>query len=153
MTVAELIKTKTLVSETKVVPVELPPLKEQTPAQQVARVLDQIVQEFGYGYVYQKVWSIESSGVGCFYQKNGSPSCIVGQILHKMGFNVAQLKGNVNHMSWRGFAYENTPYYGEIPAAMKDRKVFDALQRLQQRQDEGMTWGEAVHIFKGEVGV
>lgn len=129
----------------------------QQDLQKVTQVLDDLVAEFGYDYVYPHA-RLEETGIGkCMYVENKDPenfdliegveiedlkpSCIIGHLAVRLGVDMEELR-RVNE---EGFS--ELCCYIYIPHCDPFRQE---LAQLQARQDKGMCWGEAVHLFKKE---
>lgn len=126
----------------------------------IVSVLDQIVAEFGYDYVYPHA-RFEETGVGgrCMYVENKDaenfdciygmemeqlkPSCIIGQLATRLGIPMEEL------IAVNDEGYTEMARFITIPHT---HWFYGELDNLQQRQDKGMSWGQAVDMFKRETG-
>lgn len=100
-----------------------------------------VVTEFGDDYVYGG--DID----GCVYVLDGQPSCIVGQVLHRVGVPITTLE-----------TFDTASFEGEsAPVSELQRKdlltaasialdsdAFEVLRVAQKYQDNGHTWGTAL---------
>ena len=91
------------------------------------------VRERGDRYVYPEDWR-DSRNLCQYALEDGSPACIVGQVLHQIGANVAALHGE--DCGPRAAA--------EIVGVSMDRNAATLLVMAQEYQDEDTPWGEAV---------
>lgn len=110
-------------------------------------LLREVLEEFGDEYV--DPGSAEDSGTGCDYtryveEEDGETGeyvcgCIVGQVLHKKGASIDQLRrlwGSISLLE------DDVLEYTEIKLTVGARLVLRAAQRAQ---DKGETWGDAVN--------
>lgn len=105
----------------------------------------EVVADFGEDYLYpedhkrvQWVDEPESPGnpLSCVYVHNGAPSCIVGQILHRHGVSVDDLAAEE-------FDSADPVSYRLARATVEAR---DFLNEVQNRQDNGKTWGQSLEL-------
>ncbi|QOP64286.1 hypothetical protein QDW16_gp18 [Microbacterium phage Quenya] len=128
--------------------------------------LDQVVQERGPDYVYQK-----EAGGDCFYSTpDGQPDCVVGAVLAKIAPEVfeslALLEAEVDDGNGglcrapaggiikfvRGYGDdEDARYAPHHLMEAESRDLAQALLALQTSQDVGETWGEARREFIGRL--
>lgn len=95
-------------------------------------LLDRAVAEMG-----------EDHTAGDQYFKDGQPHCIVGHVLAYKGLDI-------NSSEYGGeFPYEGVAVHG-IRTLHCDEKSIDLLTRVQNLQDEGWYWGNAVKDAKIE---
>ena len=127
---------------------------------QAYQLAEQAVKERGESFIYRPAQRQISAGMytgNCAYFHDDGPGCIVGYMMHLMGFNLKQLRacaidpGAVNGSS-----------IGTVHAMVGAHLTPEALSFLavlQARQDDGWPWGEAFrnaveHVsgeFKGVV--
>lgn len=90
-----------------------------------------------------EIVDVGGNGRNCFYSKgdcsDGSKGCIIGQALVKLGFDVARLDDNPPNVEgllagWRDYA--------EIENDTSELQCW--LAEVQESQDLGETWGQAV---------
>lgn len=101
-----------------------------------------IVEEKGGDYVYN------TEGHGCVYAANGSPSCLVGHVIHALdpaAFSLveeweAESKGSETALSLRK--------RGWLPKDFWTNDAEKVMQAMQDSQDEGNNWGLA--LYDGE---
>lgn len=105
-----------------------------------------LVQEKGYGYVYQRP-QIEAALGGMipgacmnWHIQEDVPGCVVGHILFRFGVHKMELQGQ-NSAPAEDFA---THYASDHVAFF--------LRALQERQDRGVSWGEALLQTLNDVG-
>lgn len=105
-------------------------------------LLEQVVEEFGYDYVDP---GSQTEGAGCDYTRYDENKedyvcgCIVGQVLHKFGVEVEDLRklwGSI------GLLEDEVKSLFDIELTVGARLVLRAAQRVQ---DKGNTWGDALH--------
>jgi len=162
---------------TEVIP-EIGKIEVLKPEEEIARLLDQLVREKGYDYVYPHSsdgdnqigdckyveakddsisligWSVEEERVLTAEEvKNQiAPSCILGHLLYKVGYPIENfvLSGD-NESGWGEIAINLS---GDFAALLTgNEKIDTALTNLQRAQDTGTAWGPAVDKFKEEVGL
>ncbi|AER47959.1 hypothetical protein SEA_JUICYJAY_115 [Mycobacterium phage JuicyJay] len=75
----------------------------------------------------------------CEYVRGGSPSCLVGHGLWRLGLIDAEFE--TNRLNVEVFDH----LWAELGLEMDEEEV-DWVQMVQERQDAGRTWGEAVGI-------
>lgn len=91
-----------------------------------------IVAEFGLGYKYELV-----NGMCVYFNEDDAPSCLVGQILARMGVEadtIHKLECNTSNI---GALFDHGHLVADGPT-----RAF--LSRLQSAQDDGSTWGDAL---------
>lgn len=103
-------------------------------------LLERAVAEKGADYVYER----DEVGRCAYFNQDGSPSCLVGHILHYKGVTIDDLKDS---RAWR----EDGMNANASVAALIDSGVLDApysaatlLRNAQINQDSGFEWGRAV---------
>lgn len=153
---------------------ELPPLVEETPVQEICRILDQLVKEKGSDYVYPFSSDSDNLDGDCRYvdyvAKDGGeivsawlpddvemqkavettydmePSCIVGHLVHRAGVPLEHLLGaNTDSIENLWESYNFMPQRWN---GSENEKIRAALSKLQSAQDVGTSWGDAVARFK-----
>lgn len=91
------------------------------------------------------------------YERDGQPSCIVGHVLIGLGVDPAVfLKDYVNPTADEVSTVNATKFehcHDILPIAAENNAVLKALIAAQRRQDQGMTWGEALVAAKYALGV
>jgi hypothetical protein len=110
----------------------------------------EIVAEFGEDYVYPEDHKKHEYGdddnqggnMLCVYVHNDQPSCIVGQILHKHGVSIEELKEH----EFRG---ASTASWATTEAEEKARFF---LSEVQSQQDRGYPWGSSLTFALDQVG-
>lgn len=111
-------------------------IKDLTP-DIVTPIIRELVEEFGADYIYKEdqLGTIERQ---CSYQENGSPSCIVGHVLHRAGV--------AYNPRW-----ENNAARAVLGNDGASWEVGRSLQVAQAHQDTGHTWGEALRAYEEEL--
>lgn len=120
----------------------LPPLTLERAKELAAEV----VADMGAEYVYVNPSGIGADGYGapdhgdfdpdCYYVHADQPGCIVGHILHKHGVPLRELGA---------FELEGaSSVVAGLFNVSKLSPVAEYLSKLQVRQDEGATWGQAL---------
>ena len=112
-----------------------------TPAR-TKRELEKIVRKFGYDHVYNHVYKDRRQTYGgstycVYFDQDGGPSCIVGQLFARAGIEPFRYTSSDNH---------------EVVNALDSLRLVDfrhdetrkLLHELQRCQDSGATWGSAV---------
>ena len=105
-------------------------------------VLDELVKEFGEDYVYPG-----SASKSCYYTQNGEPSCLVGQVLFRLGASIEMLDlydsyGSVSELVQ--YDTDADSAFGATDVEYADFAVIELLQYAQEFQDGGYAWSEAV---------
>lgn len=107
-------------------------------------VLDALLKEFGEDYVYPG-----SKDKACYYVANGQPSCLVGQVLYRLGVPIETLEeydevGSVFELSNSEYSLDGKTALERGGVSVGDDRVLNILDSAQGWQDQGKTWGEAV---------
>lgn len=104
--------------------------------------MEAVVAKFGEGYRYPGV-----EEASCKYVKGGEPSCLVGQVLARIGVDVEDLIELDELVDQRiGRIIDSGVLGAEVPKSVKY-----GLMTAQEKQDQGYTWGEALFAYKGVV--
>jgi hypothetical protein len=97
--------------------------------------LEKAIGEKSPDYVYKRVTEMteeeEENGQSCLYFEQGQPSCIVGHVLSYMGINSAPEGSGAGHALTQLGVHA-------------DPKTKALLEDVQERQDDGVPWGEAL---------
>lgn len=115
---------------------------------QAIELLERAVEENGPDYVYD-------SGPGCDYVRTDwdandnpiyAPSCIVGHAFYYLGVPIEQIVV-LDHQAHGGIAHvaHNLP---ELLGVELTREAEDVFATAQDKQDNGIPWGEAVESAK-----
>lgn len=118
--------------------------------EQVVDLLREVVAEKGEGYVYPHVPN-PTGVVGCRYEYEGAPSCLVGHVLHRAGWSVEALKS----LDWSGISAQDL-WHQSLPegVGVVTMAAAEVLERAQIHQDDGDSWGfaarEAIKVANGE---
>ncbi|SHQ57572.1 Uncharacterised protein [Mycobacteroides abscessus subsp. abscessus] len=86
------------------------------------------------GYVYQGI-----DNVGCVYVHDGKPSCLVGH-----GLWAAKLIDSTFEQHTRSFNVEAIELLAVQMGWEFDAREICWLQVVQEKQDDGVAWGDAV---------
>lgn len=81
----------------------------------------------------------------CTYVRNGEPDCIVGRVLHRLGWTVEELE------SYDGDGLGTTITHlmdHEVLEVEVEPAVYRFLDRLQSEQDCKTPWGKALEFAK-----
>lgn len=113
---------------------------------EVLQVAQEIVDEFGPDYVYVK----PSSGL-CQYVHEGQPSCLVGQILVRLGAQVdvlsvpenASIQDNGHGLGVEDLLEKLSPTWGTLGFTLTENAI-KVLVEIQNAQDTDNTWGRAL---------
>lgn len=109
----------------------------------VMTYLTEAVNERGEDYVnfpQDTEW-----GTSCVYkEEDGSPSCAVGYVLHRAGFDLGQLSADENVMGFREL-YQTFRGAGKL---FMHTKTQDMLGTFQTMQDNEMPWGTTLAHVK-----
>lgn len=82
---------------------------------------------------------LSSTGPSCVYVRNGEPDCLIGRAAHLAGMSIDELSAFDREVEDSGAEYVFEPYgFTTIELAW--------LKRVQQLQDKGFMWGEAVRM-------
>lgn len=102
--------------------------------------LEKAIGEKGADYVYEvnglnaKVEADRGNSLQCLYFDKGQPSCIVGHVLDYMGIGANE-------------AIENEPARNALDGLIEtDEKTITLLDKVQEHQDKGVPWGEALRL-------
>lgn len=101
---------------------------------EVLDLLTEVVAEAGPDFVYK------SPGQYCRYEYKGQPSCLVGRVLNRLGVPVEALAGLDED-----YPAVNDVDFVSLGLSLPDDAVI-ALQAVQEWQDEGNKWGDALPI-------
>jgi hypothetical protein len=107
-------------------------------ARRALELLTDVVDVFGPDTVYEKMVApgAPDNGLGCRYEWQGSPSCLVGQALFRAGVPTEKLvEFDLRDLPARSISSRGV---GVTPEAAQ---VFQAAQTVQ---DADGTWGEAL---------
>ena len=131
---------------------------EEITARRALELLTDVVDTYGEETRYTRVELHSGYGepipkdcllveMGCRYFYNGAPSCLVGHVLHRAGWSVNALR----NLDDGGIAAQDL-WYADLPqgATGLTQGAALALEKAQELQDVGDTWGEAL---KGAVQV
>jgi hypothetical protein len=126
-----------------------PPLSEKAELDILAvlRALKAVVAEAGDDFVYQR-----GPTGKCYYVVNDQPSCLAAKVLHRLGIPVDLLR------TWEGQSVNlmNLNCFNK-PTIDFSNESLDVLQRAQELQDQGRTWGDcrdrALYVAYHEYGV
>lgn len=99
-----------------------------------------IVAETGEDHVYERIDDGNDPHRSCWYVHDGQPSCLIGRALHRIGVPLDLLARNEGTSALSlmedigGFSYTV-------------RLAADLAQDVQDGQDKGNTWGDALRVF------
>lgn len=112
-------------------------MKIKTTDEQLISAIEAVAAEDPY-----RVYQQDDEG-RCFYLRDGAPSCLIGQALHRLGVSLSTLA--------REDAIQNSAenVIFKTLSGVSDRALSFA-SRVQTRQDLGHTWADAVSIAKEE---
>jgi hypothetical protein len=104
-------------------------------------LLREVIAEKGEDYVYPKL-EPEAAGdrgavMECFYVRDDAPSCIVGHVLHRAGVSLDDLRAVEG---WTPGDVEQAPPF----TLWADEMALELLYEVQNEQDAGRSWGEAL---------
>lgn len=97
--------------------------------------LVEIVKEKGVDYVYPRLSPRGPGRVTCHYIRDGATSCLIGCLLHKNGVPLETLSAH------EGMGVGLICDVGVFNASTE---VVSLLVDVQNSQDNGYTWGEAL---------
>lgn len=105
---------------------------------QVRQALAEAVAEKGDDYVYTNPEgeSAKGSAASCYYVHGDVPGCLVGNALHRLGVPLWALEAR----ELRG-AYSVAK---EVIDVTDDRGTYTMLGSVQDAQDNGAMWGDAL---------
>lgn len=121
---------------------DMPPLREESPREEVIRHLEQIVHEAGPDFVYKP-----HNGTRCQYVHRdacGNPSggCLIGRLLLKVSPEVTSQLEFHNSAAVRAIP-------GLFPQRWRDDQLLMAhLQSAQEQQDLKVPWGTVLDNLK-----
>lgn len=99
-------------------------------------LLRQAVADRGEDFVYEKPEGAEQ----CMYVHEDGPGCIVGYVLHAAGVPLEALNEHENTYASKMVRY----LLDEEIIDSADEWAMDLLNTVQDRQDNGVSWGLAV---------
>ena len=109
-------------------------------------LLQEVIAEFGEDYVYPQ-FEPEAAGdrgavMECFYVRDDAPSCIVGHVLYRAGVTLDELRAVEG---WTPVD-QQAPQFG----IWADILACGLLADVQDEQDSGRSWGEALAEALGD---
>lgn len=116
--------------------------------------LEKAVGEKGRDYIYEIdgvdaiTYRNQSHGIAmpCHYWHKGAPSCIVGHVLDYMGYEPEQIVG-LHHVNC---IEGNTAAHAlGLLGIDADPETQALLHKVQELQDRGVPWGEALDRVRG----
>lgn len=113
--------------------------------QQITEALEKVVKG-NEDYIYD---SGRPKGDGCFYgTTEGEPSCIVGHVIHALSPEAFEKIINAEVLD--SFVVRGAIRYadGEFNISTEAR---DALEKAQEAQDGGATWGTAYERYAAKM--
>lgn len=114
----------------------------------VSRTLAEIVADNGEDYVYPRAAIGDAFGSCVYAEDLEHPSCIVGHLIYRIDpdtFQQIAESDSANHEGVSGIVSEYGDYnFGTVD---EDVSLLDALTNLQDQQDTGSTWGNALWSF------
>ncbi len=111
--------------------------------EQVLAVANEVVAEFGPDYVYKRPPT--DDGSYCRYVWEDEPSCLVGQIMHRLGVHLAWMAEREGDSA----SYLVDAAFGE--EVEPDVRTF--LNSIQLSQDLRVPWGVAVARAEQQIGL
>lgn len=105
--------------------------------------LEAAVEEKGADYVYPESEKVD--GACQYLNEDGSPSCIVGNALMRLGVTRLPRHGTGSPSAYSLLVGTG---YGPEPVALADERTARLFGRAQNEQDVGTPWGEAVRLAK-----
>lgn len=97
-------------------------------------LLEKAIADKGADFVYSPEGTSANSANGCVYFKGGAPSCIVGHVISYMGLEYdASIEGTM-----ASTALENLGVELDVQTRL-------LLNKVQDAQDIGTPWGEALN--------
>lgn len=109
-------------------------------------LLTEAVAEKGAEYVYTNPEGVpggSDSLANCYYVHGSQPGCIVGHVLHKAGVPLETLTEHETRPA--GFVLRSLEDFD------LDHNTLRLLDDVQERQDRGVPWGEAVQQALAEL--
>jgi len=122
-------------------------------AAEILAILESVVAERPEGFKYEDAYpkiQMENWAVGqpttptCLYFHEGKPACLVGQVLHRIGFGpdaVIEGKGIIE-------LCRRMPAIREVLS----QQAIEMLGRAQSAQDNERTWQEALDVARLSLG-
>lgn len=120
---------------------------------QVLQGLQELVDEKGEGFVYEKRERVEGlAPKRCVYVHQGEPDCLVGQFLAKAGIPLDRLEAaDVDNYNQGTAASELVDKLKAEGLLKVSDRALRALSFAQSEQDSGETWGEALREAKRQL--
>lgn len=107
-------------------------------------LLEEAVRSRGKDYIYprdQRGWSDPTHSACVYSLTDGTPACIVGEVMHRLSPDLLPDNGWVINAGDLVHNYEGN----DLLDGDELDEVATLLTRIQERQDDGWTWGNAVH--------
>lgn len=108
---------------------------------EVVEAIEAAVQAAGPDFTYRSLPGPDDTAK-CWYVYGGQPSCLVGQVLHRLGVSVEMLS-TLEDRSVRA-AVRVLADHGVLTLSSE---TIIALRVAQAKQDGGSSWGEALRAF------
>ncbi len=106
----------------------------------VLDLMCQIVAEFGVDHVYTRINLGGFAGCYNWDTVNNCPSCLIGHVMHRLGADAEFLAANTGEQ-----ATSLLIKFTQRSGLTLEYGVIDVLGAAQVVQDEGGTWGVALH--------
>jgi hypothetical protein len=108
--------------------------------------LETLVSEFGEDYINRMV-PVPNDAPSCVYRdpEDGTPSCGVGHVLARAGFDLSTLTDRENIRSFRSL-YEELWEDGKLAMHTETKAL---LSLFQGKQDNEHTWSHALNVALG----
>ncbi len=97
------------------------------------------------------VYQLQSTTGECKYTQGGSPDCLIGQILFRLGYSIEDLERfDICYLGTdHGTDIASLINYGFVSA---DDSAREYMSILQANQDLGVTWGDALKRAESSLG-
>lgn len=120
---------------------------EKLTLDKVLPLAEAVVAEKGADFVYEPPTSDIYDEAKCVYVYNGAPSCIVGQILHRLGTPVEKMA------DWDDGGGYSAHALGDTGLVSMDLDTRSFLESIQHDQDKQVPYGEALTKAKKMMGL
>lgn len=120
---------------------------------QAIELLEQAIEDKGPSFVYKQMSKTlpgQGPSHGCWYEKNGAPSCGVGAALHKAGVQLSVLQAMDNDAGDTGIDAV-APILEDLGKVTLDPDALAVFAKFQSLQDDEIPWGEALTKAKKEI--
>ena len=117
--------------------------KVQVSYEQAVLALKKAVAELGEDYVYKRIRRANGVAYCVYFNKDSSPSCLVGHVLAEAGLEPLEFESNENGTAVTRLADIGVIEYADAQDG-RHSKTEALLNNAQCFQDGGYPWGDSV---------